>query len=764
MLEKSVVWLQDVGSSDLRLVGGKGASLGEMMSIGLPVPPSFAVTAMAFRAFIDDTGIADRLFKALEIDVNDTRVLKEAENAAKELILMTEMPSKLKEKILDYYDTMCKNEGEEVYVAVRSSATAEDLPDASFAGQQDTFLNIKGGEAVIDAVKRCWASLYNSRAIFYRIEHNFNHREVDISVVIQKMVDSKKAGVMFTRDPSTGAMTSIIEASWGLGEAIVSGSVSPDHYVVDRSSKKIINQMIPTKDKMYIRDPETRETVVVPVPQGMRDARVLTDGEIMKLVEFGEIVEDHYGIAQDAEWGIDEAGKIYMLQSRPITTIKDVSEPSESSEPVEEEIILVGLGAAPGIATGKVKIVRKIDELPKVEEGDIMVTKMTTPDMVPAMKRAAAIVTDEGGLTCHAAIVSRELSTPAVVGTKKATSLLKDKMIITVDGEKGKIYRGSLIKEKVHEEVKVSPVSYRHITATEVKVNISIPEAAEKAAATGADGVGLLRIEHMILGLNKHPSLYIAEGKEDEYINELVKGIKTVADAFYPKPVWVRTLDAPTDEFRSMKGGDDEPIEHNPMLGWRGIRRDLTYTEHFKLELGAFKKLFELGYRNVGIMLPLVQHPSEVKRAKQIMEEVGLDLETTTLGIMIETPAAAIIIEEFLDVGLDFVSFGTNDLTQYTLAIDRNNEHVASLYNERHPAVMKLIEYVIGVCRERGVITSICGQAGSKPEIVKKLVEFGISSISANIDAVDAVRHTVAIEEQKLIVELVRSNRGLIDK
>jgi pyruvate,water dikinase len=491
----------------------------------------------------------------------------------------------------------------------------------------------------------------------------------------------------------------------------------------------------------------------------MRDARVLTDGEIMKLVEFGEIVEDHYGIGQDTEWGIDEAGNVYMLQSRPITTIKDVGEPSESSEPVEEEIILVGLGAAPGVAAGKVKIVRKIDELPKVEEGDILVTKMTTPDMVPAMKRAAAIVTDEGGLTCHAAIVSRELSTPAIVGTRKATSLLKDKMVITVDGEKGKIYRGSLIKEKAHEEVKVRPVSYRNITATEVKVNISIPEAAEKAAATGADGVGLLRIEHMILGLNKHPSLYIAEGKRDEYINELVKGIKIVADAFYPKPVWVRTLDAPTDEFRSMKGGDDEPIEHNPMLGWRGIRRDLTYTEHFKLELSAFKKLFELGYRNVGIMLPLVQHPSEVKRAKQIMEEVGLDLETTTLGIMIETPAAAIIIEEFLDVGLDFVSFGTNDLTQYTLAIDRNNENVASLYHERHPAVMKLIEYVIRVCRERGVVTSICGQAGSKPEIVKKLVEFGISSISANIDAVDAVRHTVAIEEQKLIVELVRSNR-----
>jgi len=760
MSDKPVVWLRDVDSSDLGLVGGKGASLGEMMKIGLPVPEAFAVTATAFREFIDRTGIADELFRVLDVNVDDGVELKKAEDAAKKLILSAEMPPRIKDAIIDAYDAMCEEEGgEEVFVAVRSSATAEDLPDASFAGQQDTFLNIRGKDAVLEAVKKCWASLYNSRAIFYRVKHGFEHRKVNISVVVQKMVNSKKAGVMFTRDPSTGVMRTIIEASWGLGEAVVSGSVSPDSYIVDRESKEIISTHVGMKEIMHIRDPETGETVVVPVPDDMKEKRVLTDDEIMKLVELGEKVEEHYGVPQDTEWGIEEDGRIYMLQSRPITTIKEMKETSTSEEGVGEDIILVGLGASPGVASGRVKIIRSIDELPKVEEGDIMVTRMTTPDMVPAMKRAVAIVTDEGGLTCHAAIVSRELSTPAVVGTKRATEVLKDGMIVTVDGEKGKIYRGSLIREEAHEEVHFQAVSWKPITATEIKVNISIPEAAEKAAATGADGVGLLRIEHMILGLNKHPSLYIAEGKEEEYINELVKGIKRVADAFYPRPVWVRTLDAPTDEFRAMKGGEHEPIEHNPMLGWRGIRRDLTDTEHFKLELRAFKKLFELGYRNIGIMLPMVQHPSELKRAKQLMEEVGIDLETTTIGIMIETPAAAIIIEDFIDEGIDFVSFGTNDLTQYTLAIDRNNENVAALYNERHPAVMKLIEYVIRVCRERGVMTSVCGQAGSKPEIVKKLVEFGISSISANIDAVEAIRNTVAREEQKLLVELVRSSK-----
>ncbi|MGD9912363.1 putative PEP-binding protein, partial [Methanothrix sp.] len=378
------------------------------------------------------------------------------------------------------------------------------------------------------------------------------------------------------------------------------------------------------------------------------------------------------------------------------------------------------------------------------------------PDMVPAMRRAGAIVTDEGGMACHAAIVSRELGCPAVVGTKNATKVLRDGMVVTVDGTKGQVYEG---KVAVAEEKKVQPVAvaYKPVTATEVKVNISEPTRAQAAAATMADGVGLLRIEHMILGLGKTPGYYIRSGRSEEYVDELVKNIKIVADAFYPKPVWVRTLDAPTDEFRAMEGGENEPVEHNPMLGWRGIRRDLTEVDHFRLEVRAFKKLHELGLTNVGIMLPMVQHVSELKRAKEIMREEGLDLNKIDVGIMVETPAAALTIEDFIEEGLDFISFGTNDLTQYTLAVDRNNENVANLYSEMHPAVIKLIEYVVERCKKAGVKTSICGQAGSYPEMARRLVQIGIDSISANIDAVATVRETVARAELSILLEAARN-------
>ena len=390
-----------------------------------------------------------------------------------------------------------------------------------------------------------------------------------------------------------------------------------------------------------------------------------------------------------------------------------------------------------------------------------MVTKMTMPDMVPGMKRAGAIVTDEGGMACHAAIVSRELGCPAVVGTKKATTTLKDGMEITVDGGKGIVYEGRVALAAPAKTASAASaggiVFSKPITATEIKVNVSEPDRAAAAAATLADGVGLLRIEHMILGLGKTPNWYIKNGKTEEYIDELVKGVKTVADAFYPRPVWVRTLDAPTDEFRAMEGGEGEPHEHNPMLGWRGIRRDLTETDHFRLEIRAFKRLHEMGLTNVGIMLPMVQHVREFQQAKAIMADEGLDLEKIDVGIMVETPGAALTIEDFIEDGIDFVSFGTNDLTQYTLAVDRNNENVAGLYSELHPAILRLIEYVVERCNEAGVKTSICGQAGSYPEMAKRLVEIGITSISANIDAVATVRETVARSEQILILKALRN-------
>ncbi len=756
----AVVWLEEVGKEDLSIVGGKGASLGEMINIGVPVPGGFAVTAQAFRDFINRAGIAEKLFEALKVDVNDQAQLLKAEENAKRLIMEAKVPEDIEKAIKSRYEELSRREGKEVFVAVRSSATAEDLPDASFAGQQETYLNMRGADEVFNAVRKCWASLYGARAIFYRVEQGFEHDKVNLSAIVQKMVDSEKAGVMFSSQPSTGEPLVVIEGAWGLGESVVSGSVSPDNYVVDRKTKAIVSRFIAAKEIMIIRDPKTQKTVTIKVPPEKREADVLTDSEILELARYGEILEKHYGIPQDIEWGV-EKGKVYILQSRPITTIqsKGKAAKAEGEQPGAGKVLLNGLGASPGVATGVVRLVSGGKDLNKVKQGDIMVTVMTMPDMVPGMRRAGAIVTDEGGMACHAAIVSRELGCPAVVGTKKATKVLSEGMTVTVDGSKGIVYEGRVgapAAAKPAAAAGAAVMVSKPITATEIKVNISEPTRAQAAAATLADGVGLLRIEHMILGLGKTPNYYVKNNKTDEYIDELVKGVKTVADTFYPKPVWVRTLDAPTDEFRAMEGGENEPHEHNPMLGWRGIRRDLTETDHFRLEMRAFKKLHEMGLTNVGIMLPLVQHVRELKMAKAIMIEEGMDLEKIELGIMVETPGAALTIEEFIDEGLDFISFGTNDLTQYTLAVDRNNENVAGLYSELHPAVLKLIEYVVEQCNEAGVKTSICGQAGSYPEMAKRLVQMGITSISANIDAVVTVRETVARAEKIIMLKSLR--------
>ena len=759
MENNSVVWLEEVGKEDIAIVGGKGASLGEMIQAELPVPGGYAVTAPAYRKFLDENGFADELFKTLEVDVNDADALNEAEKKAKKIIMDGKIPPGIEDGIRSKYAELCKREGHEVFVAVRSSATAEDLPDASFAGQQDTFLNVKGEDDIIDAVKKCWASLYGARAIYYRVNQGFDHSKVDLCAVVQMMVDAEKAGVMFSSHPSNGESVTIIEGAWGLGEAVVSGVVSPDYYVVDKGTKKITERRVAIKNVMHTKDPQTGKTVDMPVPDNLKNATVLEDNEMLRLVDFAEILEELYGIPQDIEWAIKN-GEVYILQSRPITTIKKKTS-KKNERASASSALFQGLGASPGLVTGKAKIVSDATELGKVKEGDILVAVMTTPDMVPAMKRAVAIVTDEGGMTCHAAIVSRELGCVAVVGTKQATSVLSDGMVITVDGEKGLVFEGELEvkKDETAKKQAQSVVSFakpKPVTATEVKVNVSVPEATARAVETQADGVGLLRIEHMILGLPKHPKQYIKEGKTDEYVNELVSRIQTVVDAFYPKPVWVRTLDAPTDEFRAMDGGEGEPIEPNPMLGFRGIRRDLIDTEHFELEIRAFKELIERGYNNIGIMIPLVQHPSELRRAKEFMRDNGLDIDKVDIGIMVEIPAAALIIDQFIEEGLDFVSFGTNDLTQYTLAVDRNNEHVAHLYNELHPAILKLIEHVIIECTKAGVKTSICGQAGSYPNVAKRLVELGITSISANIDAVETVREMVARTEMQLILKAAR--------
>ena len=748
---------EDLNKSDIAIAGGKGANLGELTQAGIPVPPGFVVTAETYQKFMEDTGINDKVLDILDkIDINDTKALQAAAEEIKSIIIETPIPDDMIMFIKEAYNQLCQRVGEDdTDVAIRSSATAEDLPEASFAGQQDTFLHVSGDEEVIEYVRKCWASLFEARAIFYREENDFEHSKVLIAVVVQKMAIADKAGVMFTVNPSTGEEIALIEGSWGLGEAVVSGDVTPDNYQVDKANNEVINVTISDKKVMYTND-ESGTSIKVDVPEKMRMERVLSDEELIELTEMGKRVQAHYGEPMDTEWAF-ERDNLFLLQARPITTLGDAEPAEDSDASVDGDVLVRGLGASPGIATGEVKIVLDIDELDKIEEGDVMVTTMTTPDMVPAMRRASGIVTDEGGVTCHASIISRELGIPCVVGTGDATKTLKENTGVTLDGKKGLVFEGIT---EVKEEAPVAQAAAAEapiLTVTEVKANVSMPEAAERAAATGADGVGLLRTEHLMLTAGIHPGKFIADGKEDELIDTIADNVQIVADAFYPKPVWYRTLDAPTDEFITLEGGENEPREHNPMLGWRGIRRELDQPEILKCEFKAIKKLHEKGYTNIGIMIPLSQSPAELVKAKALCSEVGLiPHKDVDFGMMVEIPAAAIIIDEYLKIGVDFVSLGTNDLTQYTLAVDRNNEFVAKHYTEEHPAVMKLIERTIKKCAEAGVTCSICGQAGSVPHIVEKLVKFGITSVSSNADAIADVRKTVARAEQKIILEAAR--------
>lgn len=748
---------EDLNKSDIPIAGGKGANLGELTQAGIPVPPGFVVTAQTYEKFMLETGINDKVLSILdEIDINDTKALQAASEEIKAIINEAPIPEDMILFITEAYNQLCQRfDGDDVEVAIRSSATAEDLPEASFAGQQDTYLYVSGIDAVLEYIRKCWASLFEARAIFYREENDFEHAKVLIAVVVQKMANADKAGVMFTVNPSTGEEIALIEGSWGLGEAVVSGDVTPDNYQVDKADNSVINVTISDKKVMYIND-ENETSIKVDVPEEKRNERVLSDEELIELTEMGKRIQAHYGEPMDTEWAF-ENGELFLLQARPITTLGDVCEDvAEASDDIGE-VLVRGLGASPGMAAGNVKIILDIEELDKIKDGDIMVTTMTTPDMVPAMKRSSGIVTDEGGVTCHASIISRELGIPCVVGTGDATSILKENTGVTIDGKKGLVFDGiSQTKQEPVQaagSVEAAPI----ITVTEVKANVSMPEAAAKAAATGADGVGLLRTEHLMLTAGIHPGKFIADGNEDELINTIAENVMIVADEFYPKPVWYRTLDAPTDEFITLEGGENEPEEHNPMLGWRGIRRELDQPEILKCEFKAIKKLHEQGYTNIGIMIPLSQSPEELKQAKALCSEVGLEPhKDVEFGMMVEIPAAALTIEDYIAVGIDFVSLGTNDLTQYTLAVDRNNEYVAKHYSEEHPAVMKLIEMTIKKCVEAGVKCSICGQAGSVPRIVEKLVGFGITSVSSNTDAISEVRKTVARAEQKIILDAAR--------
>ena len=772
-----IKWFDEIGKEDVGIVGGKGANLGELTSFGLPVPPGFCVTAEAYTKFIkyaELDEVVKFLMEAVDVEnVDDlTNVSKEIQTKIKE----KDFDPELEEEILRAYREFSENIGvKDPEVAVRSSATAEDLPDASFAGQQDTYLHISGEEELLNHIRDCFASLWTSRAIYYREKQNYDHFDVALSVVIQKMVNSEKSGVMFTANPinnSTDEM--MINASYGLGEAVVSGIVTPDEYIIDKKTKKVIEKNISEKEYMVIKNENGVGTRTVNVKDVLGEdaikAEALSAEELDTLIERGLKVEKLYGSVQDTEWGFDtDTKEFYFLQSRPITTLE---------EKKEEKLVTLckGLPASPGIGRGKVKLIKDISEINLVEEGDVLVTAMTNPDMVPAMRKCAGVVTDEGGRTCHAAIVSRELQIPCIVGAKNATKSLKTGDTVTVDAVRGIVYEGEVLKEK--EEKKTESQSsgpnlgnidelrniFAPTTATKIYMNLGEPGLIDKYKNLPMDGIGLMRTEFIFTNMiGAHPMYLVKTGQGDLMVDKLAEGISKVAQAIYPKNLVVRTSDFRTNEFRGLKGGDEvEPIEANPMIGWRGVSRYISpeYEKGFRLECQAIKKVREeYGLTNVIVMLPFVRTPQELKVVKGIMAEEGLvQSKNFKIWIMAEVPAVVLQAEEFAEL-VDGFSIGSNDLTQLVMGADRDSGILNNMgyFDERNDAVKIALKTIIDAANKKGITCSICGQGPSQyPELAEFLVECGITSMSVNPDTVDYTRRLVASVEQKIILKKLR--------
>jgi len=742
---KPIVWFNEVTKNDVAIVGGKGANLGEMTNANIPVPPGFIVTANAYFDFLEKAKIADEIRNLLEpLDPGDSKQLQLVAAEVRQVILDAAMPSELAEKIREAYIKMGRG-----LVAVRSSATAEDLPEASFAGQQSTFLNIQGEDEVVTAVQECWASLFEARAIFYREEQGFDHFKVGIAVPVQRMVQSEAAGVMFTLEPVTSDTGKIaIEAVFGLGETIVSGDVTPDTYIIDKDGLKIIRKEIAPQEWKLIRNAAGKgkeaNVKVVLTPEEQARQKV-SDADIIALAKIGRQIEDWYKFPQDIEWA-KENNQLFIVQTRPVTTIKEKE--VEVKPEIEAPVLLSGAPASPGIAYGPVKLVADASQIDKVADGDILVAEMTTPDFVPAMKRAAAIVTDRGGRTAHAAIVSRELGIPCIVGTGQATATLTDGQIISVDGSRGKVYQGKVV---VKEEVDTA-AKEQIKTKTRVYVNLAQPELAEKVAARNVDGVGLLRAEFIVAQIGEHPRYMISQNRGHEFVDKLAKGITAFAKAFNPRPVVYRTNDFKTNEYKELTGGQEyEGEEENPMLGYRGASRYITDREVFKLELEAIKRVRQ-DYKNLWVMIPFVRTVNELATTKEIMESEGLvRSEDFKLWMMVEVPSNILILEKFLGVGIDGISIGSNDLTQLILGVDRDSEKLAETFDERNEAVLVALERAIKVSKSMGVTSSICGQAPSVyPELTEKLVEWGINSVSISPDMIGTTREIIANAEQRL--------------
>lgn len=754
---KYILWFHEIDKDDVAKVGGKGANLGEMTQAGFPVPNGFVVTSSAYKHMIEVNNLEDKIKAILkDLNVEDATALNRASHQVQQLIERSPFPKDIEEQVYKAYDKL----GKDVWVAVRSSATAEDLPEASFAGQQETYLNVRGDASVIVHVRKAWASLFEPRAIYYRVQQGFDHFKVALAVPVQKMVQSDVSGIMFSINPVTNDKSRIvIEAVWGLGENIVQGAVTPDHYEVDKTTLELLEHKTVHQTVEMVRSGEGN--IQRKVPKSRQTKRKLSDKEAVEVAKLGKKLQQHYFFPQDSEWAI-ENGKLYVVQTRPITTVTATTSKNEEAKTktkaISGKLILEGQPASPGIVTGIVNILKSAGEINKIKHGDVLVTDMTTPDFVPAMKRAVAIVTNKGGQTSHAAIVSRELGVPCVVGTKTATTTLKQGRVITIDGAAGKIYESNLKPSSVnfapkteayHEPEKILK------TATKVYVNLGEPELAEDIAKRNVDGVGLLRAEFMMAGIGTHPKKLIKDGKSHLFVDQLAEGIGKICAAFGERPVVYRATDFKTNEYRHLKGGEQyEPEEPNPMLGYRGAYRYIHDPDVFDLELEAIKKVRnEMGHKNLSLMIPFVRNVKELKEVKKIVIASGLPrTQTFKLWMMVEIPVNVILLDEFIDVGIDGLSVGTNDLTMLMLGTDRDNETVASDYDERNPAVLWALQHIIRTAHKRGVTVSVCGQApSSHPDVAEFLCKEGVTSVSVTPDVIDKTRQVIYDTEHKLV-------------
>ncbi len=777
-MKKNLVWFEEVRKDDVGLVGGKGANLGEMTNANLPIPYGFVVTSHAYFNFIEHAKLAPRIQQILSIvNYENPTEIDQAAAHVRDFIMDAPVPPEITKEIVEFYEELnikeqeylnkknslinhalnkIKNLYDQPLVAVRSSATAEDLPDASFAGQQETYLNVKGEAHLLHKIRECWASLFTARATYYRHEKGFDHFKVGLAAVVQRMVQSEKSGIAFSIDPVTNDKNKIvIEAVFGLGEYIVQGKVTPDHYEVSKPSFVVTQKQVEYQNCKFVRSGMGNREVKMNKSDG--SVPKLTDNEIREVALLVNDIEKHYYFPQDIEWAI-EKGRVFIVQSRPITTANNQIVKTDTIT-AKADLLVTGSPASPGIGVGHVNIISSPKEISKIQHGDILVAPQTNPDYVPAMKKASAIVTEKGGRTSHAAIVSRELGIPAVVGAENATKILKDSMVISVNGTTGEVYKGSIIDRHSQKEIKAKQAKEdkkRIHTVTKVYVNLAEPERAKEVAELDSDGVGLLRAEFMIAEIGIHPKEFIKQGKEKIFVNKLAKGLETFAEAFYPRQVVYRATDFKSNEYRHLKGGAlYEPHEENPMIGFRGASRYISNPDVFKLELDAIQQLWDKGLNNMHLMIPFVRVPWEFLRVRDMVRDQGLlDYHGFKLWIMVEVPAAALMLKDFIDAGIDGVSIGTNDLTMMLLGVDRDSSEVAHIYDERHPAVLQTLDNIVQTCTDAGITCSICGQAASDyPEIVERLVRRGITSVSVAPDAVHRTKVLIHDIESKLHIK-----------